>query len=340
MSAEALQIRPDISKQLLRRREGEVIQGEYKGPSIAVMNGGLLWFPLFVNAPDKEAGVSKSVEMPRTVDEWKIDHTINLRYDFTREKFRLMLGIIGGSAQNMDHNVIAEAIGKDAPLSALYYAMGNEEERRGNKDNEITRTTALFIVQKKQILKPHSDGRVDIRVKIIDKGTTSLTLEHEGTQNGEAVSNGGSVISFQRFPYVAKPKKDRQAEDYSKYVACGGPVTASKEEVEAFANDISGDVNQAHRDEIYAAKTVFGEPIVHGLITLGKVLVLLADDARKMGEKGTLKGYEVNFRNAAFFDETIVTKKVKRPVNGSYAYDFVSTKVSGEPIMVGTATFA
>lgn len=49
-------------------------------------------------------------------------------------------------------------------------------------------------------------------------------------------------------------------------------VTA--EDVKKFA-DVSGDTNLLHRDPVYAAKTRFGEPIAHGMLSAGYISAVL-----------------------------------------------------------------
>lgn len=51
----------------------------------------------------------------------------------------------------------------------------------------------------------------------------------------------------------------------------------SKERVKSFS-EISGDKNKIHLDEVYAAKTFFKKPIVHGAFLIGVLSSLIAEN--------------------------------------------------------------
>jgi len=50
--------------------------------------------------------------------------------------------------------------------------------------------------------------------------------------------------------------------------------TVTAEDIEKFAQ-VSGDTNPLHRDAAYAAKTRFGEPIAHGMLSAGYISAVL-----------------------------------------------------------------
>jgi len=54
------------------------------------------------------------------------------------------------------------------------------------------------------------------------------------------------------------------------------------EMVQAYA-DLSGDTNPVHLDDHYAAKTVFGRRIAHGMIAAGLISATLANDLPGQG---------------------------------------------------------
>ena len=68
--------------------------------------------------------------------------------------------------------------------------------------------------------------------------------------------------------------------------------TFKDEDVRKFA-EVSMDVNPIHLDDEYAKKTVFGQRIVHGILTCGLISAVLAN---KLPGEGTIYlGQEVRF---------------------------------------------
>lgn len=53
-------------------------------------------------------------------------------------------------------------------------------------------------------------------------------------------------------------------------------LTVTSEDVEQYAS-LTGDDNPLHLDDDYAAESVFGEPVAHGMLTAGAVSAALAD---------------------------------------------------------------
>jgi 3-hydroxybutyryl-CoA dehydratase len=75
----------------------------------------------------------------------------------------------------------------------------------------------------------------------------------------------------------------------------------SDEDVEAFAR-VSGDYNPLHFDDEYAASTIFGKRIAHGLISLAKFSGIFGMD---MPGLGTLwLSQKVEFRKPVFIGHT------------------------------------
>ena len=78
--------------------------------------------------------------------------------------------------------------------------------------------------------------------------------------------------------------------------------TFKDEDVRKFA-EVSMDVNPIHLDDEYAKKTVFGQRIVHGILTCGLISAVLAN---KLPGEGTIYlGQEVRFTSPVLLGDTI-----------------------------------
>ena len=74
------------------------------------------------------------------------------------------------------------------------------------------------------------------------------------------------------------------------------------EDVESYAR-ISGDTNPVHLDEAYAATTVFGRRIAHGMFTSGFISAILGND---LPGPGTIYlSQELKFKAPVFIGDTI-----------------------------------
>jgi 3-hydroxybutyryl-CoA dehydratase len=83
--------------------------------------------------------------------------------------------------------------------------------------------------------------------------------------------------------------------------------TITEADVIAFAG-LSGDFNALHTDQTYAAKTVFGQRVVHGLLGLAVASGLFTRTALSMSLQPLLiamLGVEVRFRAPIFFGDTL-----------------------------------
>ena len=68
--------------------------------------------------------------------------------------------------------------------------------------------------------------------------------------------------------------------------------TFKDEDVRKFA-EVSMDVNPIHLDDEYAKKTVFGQRIVHGILTCGLISAVLAQQASRRGNYLSGAGSEI-----------------------------------------------
>ena len=66
---------------------------------------------------------------------------------------------------------------------------------------------------------------------------------------------------------------------------------------------ISGDINPIHLDDDYAASTVFGKRVVHGILVTGLISAALGNDLP--GEGTIYLGQEAKFLAPIFLDEEI-----------------------------------
>ena len=77
--------------------------------------------------------------------------------------------------------------------------------------------------------------------------------------------------------------------------------TFKDEDVRKFA-EVSMDVNPIHLDDEYAKKTVFGQRIVHGILTCGLI-------SNKLPGEGTIYlGQEVRFTSPVLLGDTITAE--------------------------------
>jgi len=78
-----------------------------------------------------------------------------------------------------------------------------------------------------------------------------------------------------------------------------------EEEVEAFAR-ITGDVNPAHLDEEFAATTVFGRRVVHGMLTASLISAVLG--TRLPGRGAIYVSQSIQFRTPVFIGDTVTAE--------------------------------
>lgn len=86
------------------------------------------------------------------------------------------------------------------------------------------------------------------------------------------------------------------------------------DEVKDFAR-ISGDHNPLHLDPEYAARTQFGERIVHGAFVASYLSALMANELPGPGTIYLVQHTE--FRAAVFFDDTVTVRVTVREVRPS-----------------------
>ena len=114
-------------------------------------------------------------------------------------------------------------------------------------------------------------------------------------------------------------------------------ATISDEMIRGFA-DLTGDTNPVHLDDDYAAETVFGRRIAHGMIAAGMISATLAND---LPGPGTLYlGQTLNFKRPVFPGDTItatVEVLTVRPDKPIVTLSTVCTNQEDEVVLEGEA---
>ncbi len=78
-----------------------------------------------------------------------------------------------------------------------------------------------------------------------------------------------------------------------------------EEEVETFAR-VTGDVNPAHLDDGFAATTVFGWRVVHGMLTASLISAVLG--TRLPGKGAVYVSQSIQFRAPVFIGDTVTAE--------------------------------
>lgn len=114
--------------------------------------------------------------------------------------------------------------------------------------------------------------------------------------------------------------------------------TFTDEDVRTFA-DLTGDTNPVHLDSTYAATTVFGQRIVHGILTAALISAVLAND---LPGPGTIYlGQNLKFKKPVFIGDTITaTVKIAqvRAEKSIVTFETTCTNQNGELVIEGEAT--
>ncbi len=113
--------------------------------------------------------------------------------------------------------------------------------------------------------------------------------------------------------------------------------TFTAEDVAAFAA-ISLDTNPIHLDAEYAKNSIFGQRIVHGILTSGLISAVLAN---KLPGPGTIYlGQELKFAAPVYLGDTItavVTITSLKPEKKIVTLDTTCTNQDGKAVITGTA---
>ncbi|GAB6173723.1 MaoC family dehydratase [Paradesulfitobacterium aromaticivorans] len=99
--------------------------------------------------------------------------------------------------------------------------------------------------------------------------------------------------------------------------------------------EASGDFNPVHLDDSYAQKAGFKGVITHGMLIMTQLGALLTD---WIGNEGSLKSFNVRFKNPVYVCEKIVcTGFIRDKVSNGVICNLLVTKSTGEETLVGQA---
>lgn len=113
--------------------------------------------------------------------------------------------------------------------------------------------------------------------------------------------------------------------------------TFSEADVLGFAQ-VSGDVNPVHLDETYAAGTVFGRRIVHGMLTASVISAALANDLP--GEGTIYLNQTLTFKKPVFIGDSITAQLEVTDFNERRRIATIRTTCinqNGDVVLVGEA---
>ena len=96
--------------------------------------------------------------------------------------------------------------------------------------------------------------------------------------------------------------------------------------VELFA-ELTGDYNPVHFDEVYAAKTIFGKPIVHGPLVITLVTTLFAHELP--GPGSIYLSHEVRYIRPVYHGDEITAVLEVTNINEK-GHVFISTKCTNQ----------
>src|SRR5579862_2736179 len=111
-----------------------------------------------------------------------------------------------------------------------------------------------------------------------------------------------------------------------------------RDDIELFAA-VSGDVNPAHLDKVFASTDLFGHIVAHGMWTGALISALLG--TRLPGPGTIYLGQDLRFRKPVAPGDTItatVTVQEKRPEKRIVILNARCTNQSGDEVLTGTAT--
>jgi 3-hydroxybutyryl-CoA dehydratase len=112
--------------------------------------------------------------------------------------------------------------------------------------------------------------------------------------------------------------------------------TVSEADIVAFA-EVTGDKNPVHLDAAYAAKTIFKEPIAHGMLTAGYISAVFGMELP--GPGAIYVSQTLNFRGPVKVGDRVVAKvRVVELYPAKRRARFESTcSVGGKPVLEGEA---
>ncbi len=116
----------------------------------------------------------------------------------------------------------------------------------------------------------------------------------------------------------------------------GAARAITLEQLRAYA-DASGDHNPLHLDPAYAAETMFGRPIAHGMLVLAFISEMMTDAfGERWLESGSLR---VRFRAPVYPGDKVQASATKRSEeDGAVHYDAAVRNQDGQAVIDGQAS--
>ncbi|MGR0279767.1 MaoC family dehydratase [Marinomonas dokdonensis] len=113
--------------------------------------------------------------------------------------------------------------------------------------------------------------------------------------------------------------------------------TVTQEDVQDFAR-VTGDTNPVHLDAEYAAKTSFGQPIAHGMLSAG--FISAAIGTKLPGPGCIYLDQSVKFRGPVFIGQEVVTRITVVDINQRRKRVTLKTEClcEGKLVVTGEAT--
>lgn len=113
-------------------------------------------------------------------------------------------------------------------------------------------------------------------------------------------------------------------------------VTA--DDIQKFA-EVTGDTNPLHRDATYAAKTRFGEPIAHGMLSAGYISAVLGTKLAP-DRTAVYLSQSLRFLRPVKIGDTIKAVAEVKAIDGekgTYTLETICYNQGGEPVVKGEA---
>ncbi|WP_206460015.1 MaoC family dehydratase [Anaerovorax sp. IOR16] len=102
---------------------------------------------------------------------------------------------------------------------------------------------------------------------------------------------------------------------------------------------VSGDINPIHLDEDYAANTIFGKRIAHGLFCINAVFMIIGNYFPGIGS--ILLSQNFNYRRPIYLDDEIEVKLVIKEIieeKDLYLIEIICTNQEGKLVLSGDST--
>ena len=109
-----------------------------------------------------------------------------------------------------------------------------------------------------------------------------------------------------------------------------------KERVQLFA-ELTGDYNPIHFDEVFAAKTIFKKPIVHGPLVLTLITTLFAKELP--GPGSVYLSHDIKFISPVYYDDVItaILEVIDISSKGHVFINTICKNQNGEIVIEGNA---